>query len=353
MDKINEMITKISNLELSTFSRILIAIGIVLFFLIIRPLLSYIMIKIFKIKGTNNEKIKNSALYKPLKIFFLILGIYLAILFLGVPDSLFLIINRLFRVSIIILIACSVSNALKPNSLFIKAFLKKTRVSHDIKIINLVCNIARVLIFCIAIVISISELGYDINGLIAGLGLSGVTIALAAQDTAKNLFGGMVIFFDKPFAIGEWIQTEKYEGIVEEITFRSTRIRTWDDSVVTIPNSDIANSPVINWTKMNLRRIKMNLILEYRANLKQLCNFTNDVQTLLESYDDIVNETITVKFTEMEDSGYNIYISCKTPLKSYSDYISLKENINYKIIQILEKNKIDLAYPSQTIYLKK
>lgn len=353
MDTINNIITKITSIELTTFSRILIAIGIVVFFLIIRPLLSYIMIKIFRVKGTNSEKIKKSSFYKPLKLFFLILGIYLAILFLNVPANILALATKLFRVIIIFLIATAISNSLKSDSLFIKTFLKKSKTTYDPKIVSLVCTIIRILIFCIAVVIAISELGYDINGLIAGLGLGSVTIALAAQDTATNLFGGLVIFFDKPFAIGEWIQTEKYEGIVEEITFRSTRIRTWDDSVATIPNSEMANSPIINWTKMSRRRVKLNLILEFNTKLKQVCDFTNDVHALLEKYDEVVNDTILVKFTEIVDSGYKVHICFRTPIKNYYEYMDLTENINYKIMQLLEKNKINLAYPSQTVYVKK
>lgn len=353
MNSISEFINKISTLELNTFSRILIAIGIIVIFLIIRPLLSYLMIKIFKIKSTNNEKVKKSALYKPLKLFFLILGIYLAILFLNVPENIALLIKKLFRASIILLVAYAISNALKPDSVFLKTFLKKSKLSSNTRLLKVISSTSRIILYCLAGVIAISELGYDINGLIAGLGLSGLTIALAAQDTAKNLFGGLVIFFDKPFSIGEWIQTEEYDGIVEEITFRSTRIRTWDNSIATIPNSKIVDNSVINWTKMNLRRIQMNLILEYGTSLKQVCNFTNDIQTLLEGIDDIVKETIVVKFSAIEDSGYNIYICYKTPLIQYGNYMNLKENVNYKIMQILENNKINLAYPSQTIYLRK
>lgn len=352
MDNINLLIDKITNLELTTTSRIIISILIIILFFVARPLLSYILIKVFKIRSSNNEKIKKSAFYKPLKIFFAILGIYLAILFLGVNEKILDIVNKAFSISVILLISYVISNALKPDSIFLKPFLKRSKLNSDPKIIKLVTTCIRAIIFCIAGVIVISELGYDINGLIAGLGLSGLTIALAAQDTAKNLFGGLVILLDKPFSLGEWIQTQNYEGIVEEITFRSTRIRTWNDSVATIPNSEIINSSVVNWTKMNLRRVKINLILEFKTKLKQVCDFTNDVQVLLNEYD-IKKDSIIVKFSDIEDSGYRVYISFKTPLKNYSDYMDLKENINYKIIQLLEKNKIELAYPTQTIYVKK
>lgn len=352
MDSLNLFIDKISSLELNTQTRIAISIGIILVFFLIRPMLSYLMIKVFKIKSKKNERINKSAFYKPLNIFFLILGIYLAIIFLNVPKDIIIIVNKLFSISVIILIASVFSNALKIDSIFLKPFLKKSTLDSNPRIIKLVTSCIRIIIYCVAGVIVISELGYDINGLIAGLGISGLTIALAAQDTAKNLFGGLVVLLDKPFSIGEWIKTEHYEGIVEEITFRSTRIRTWDDTVATVPNSEIVNSPVLNCTKMNVRRIKINLILEFNTKLKQVCDFTNDVENLLNEYD-ILKDSIVVKFSDIDDNGYKILISFKTPLKKYADYMNLKETINYKIMQLLEKNKIDLAYPSQTIYVKK
>ena len=102
-------------------------------------------------------------------------------------------------------------------------------------------KIIRGVIYVVAIFIIIANLGIDISGLIAGLGLGGVIITLAAQDTAKNLIGGVVIFLDKPFVVGDWIQMDTFEGTVEDITFRSTRVRTFENSVVNIPNSVIAN----------------------------------------------------------------------------------------------------------------
>ena len=353
MDKLIEYISKIENIEISTTYRIAISIAIIIIFLAIRPLLSYVLIKIFKITGGNSEKVKKNALYRPLKNFFLLLGIYIAIIFLRVPDNILQIVNKLFRISIILLVAYGITNTLKPDSSFLKGILKKSKLSSNTKIIGVVCNVLKIIVYCITGVIIISEMGYDINGLIAGLGLGGLTFALAAQDTAKNLFGGLVIFIDKPFSIGDWIETENYEGIIEDITFRSTRIRTWDDSIVTIPNSKIADSSVTNWTKMNLRRIKINIVIEYGATLKQICNFTNDVEKILREYDCISKDSIIVRFSDIADSGYNVFVCFKSTNLKFADYLYIKENVNYKLMQILEKNKLSLAYPSQTIYVKK
>ncbi len=347
MNKFNVIIDKISNIELNGFQRLIVAICIIFLFFFIRKLLTYILIRIFK---HNKEDIKLTAFYKPLNIFFIIFGIYIAFIILKPAENLILIANKIFRIAIIMLFTYAIFNAINPNSKFLKNFLKKT---SNVKVLNVICISIKVIIFCIALIIIISELGYDITGVITSLGLFGLTFSLAAQDTAKNLFGGIVIFFDKPFLIGDWIQTDKYEGIVEEITFRSTRIRTWDDSVATIPNSEISNCAIVNWTKMNLRRTIMTLILELNTKPKQILNLSKDIENLLKNDNNIENSSIIVRLTQIVDSGYELYICYKSKITNYIGYMEFKEKINYKIIELLEKNKIELAYPTQSIYIKK
>ena len=144
--------------------------------------------------------------------------------------------------------------------------------SNELEVIDDIiekCNIL-IVIYIIAGFIAITLLGVNLNGLVAGLGIGGVIVTLAAQDTAKNLFGGLVIFMDKPFVVGDWIQMDNYEGTVEDITFRSTRIRTFENSLVNIPNSIISNSSIINWSKMEKRRYRTNLYIQIDTPFEKL-----------------------------------------------------------------------------------
>ncbi len=350
METIINYIYQLITSNFNTIIHILIALGIIILFFIIGPFLTRYIIKLFKIQ---NDKIKTSSFYKPLKYFFTFLGIYLALLFLDLPTSITGVIHTVFRIGVIILFTIAFNNALKYSSNFMKKIFGKTSIGNNEHILKIISTILRTLLFCLTVLMITHELGYNISGLIAGLGLGGLTVALAAQDTAKNIFGGMVIFLDKPFQIGEWIETANYEGIVEEITFRTTRIRTWDDSVATIPNSMIADASLINWSKMSKRRIKMNLEVEFSTNLKQLSNFINDVKILLENHKDILTESIHVNFSEIANSGYKVEINCNTPLTSYYNYLNVKESINYKIVQLLAQHKISTAYPSTSVYVKK
>ncbi|MCI8411838.1 MAG: mechanosensitive ion channel family protein, partial [Clostridia bacterium] len=193
---------------------------------------------------------------------------------------------------------------------------------------------------------------FNLNGLVAGLGIGGVIVTLAAQDTAKNLFGGLVIFLDKPFVVGDWIEMPPFEGTVEDITFRSTRIRTFENSLVNIPNSIISNSSIINWSKMEKRRYKTNLCIQIDTPLEKLERFKLKIQEMLQEKEGILDDSIIVKFDTIADNGINILICSYTDSVDYTSYITERENINYKIMKILREENIELVYDTKTVYVK-
>ena len=157
---------------------------------------------------------------------------------------------------------------------------------------------------------------------------------------------------DKPFVVGDWIQMDNFEGTVEDITFRSTRVRTFENSVVNIPNSVISNSSIINWSKMEKRRYKTNLCLELNTPLEKLENFKKKVEEMLQSRDAIFDDSIIVKFDEIKDNGVNVLICSYTDSVDYPSYLAEREDINYKIMKILKEEGISLAYNTQTVYVK-
>lgn len=353
MDKINEIIEWFKNIDINNIINFLIAALIFLLFKLFGGALSYIIIKLFKLKEKNKNKIKQNSFYKCLNIFFPILGAYLGLLFLNLPQDIVSIISKVFRIIVIILISTGLAKCITKKSGIFKYFNDKTSEKRDETFINFVVKATRGIIYVIAAFIIVSELGYNLNGLLAGLGLSGVVVALAAQDTAKNIFGGIVILWDKPFKIGDWIETTSFEGIVEDITFRSTRVRTFENSIVTIPNSTISNESLINWSKMKKRRYKQNFELELSTPLKKICDVQSKIIVMLEKHPRVLDDSLTVKFDKVTENGYNLLVNVYTDALSYEDYLNTTENINFKIIDILKKESVELAYPSQTVYLKK
>ena len=177
-------------------------------------------------------------------------------------------------------------------------------------------------------------------------------MTLAAQDTAKNLFGGLVIFLDKPFVVGDWIQFDKYEGTVEDITFRSTRIRTFENSVVNVPNSVLSNTSINNWSRMEKRRFKCTLCLEIGTPLEKVHKLTDRIQEMLIKHDDIIDESVIVKFDSISDNGIDLLVYSYTNSIDYASFLEEKEKINYMLMKLLEEENVRLAYDTKTVYVK-
>lgn len=353
MDQIKSFIENISSVQILD---IIIAILIILFFRIFSSAITYIIIRMFKIKEKNSKKIKESAFYKPLRIFFVILGFYLAILFLKQPlntsQEVIYVVTKIFEILSVIVFAKGFAESFTSGSSLVKKMKEKTSKDVEDSMFDFILKIIRAIIYIIAGFIVITLLGFNLNGLVAGLGIGGVIITLAAQDTAKNLFGGLVIFLDKPFIVGDWIQMDNYEGTVEDITFRSTRIRTFENSLVNIPNSIISNTSIINWSKMEKRRYKTNLCIQIDTSIDKLEKFKIRVEEMLQKREAIYDESIIVKFDEIKDNGINILVSSYTDSVDYPSYLAEKENINYKIMKILREEGIELAYDTKTVYVK-
>lgn len=353
MQQITDYISSISSIQIID---IIIAIGIIILFRIFSSGLAYIIIRMFKLKTKNRKKIKESAFYNPLRIFLGILGIYIAILFLKQPlnlsDEVMKVVATIFKIISVIVFAKGFAESLTPKSSFVKRIKERNTKNVEDSMLDFILKIARALIYIIAGFIVITLLGINLNGLVAGLGIGGVIVTLAAQDTAKNLFGGMVIFIDKPFSVGDWIEMSPFEGTVEDITFRSTRVRTFENSLVNIPNSVISNSSIINWSKMEKRRYKTNLCIQIDTPLGKLEKFEKRVKEMLQEREGIYDDSIIVKFDEIKDNGINILVCSYTDSIDYPSYLAEKENINCKIMKILREENIELAYDTKTVYVK-
>ena len=335
---------------------IIIAIGIIVFFRILSGTFSYMIIKVFKIKSKKAKEIKESAFFRPLKIFFIILGIYLAIVFLRAPlqinEQVMDIVTKAFKIISVIEIAVGLANSFTSKTILGKKLRKSLNEKMDDTVFEFVLKITRVFIYIIAIFLVLAILEINLTGLIAGLGLGGVIVTLAAQDTAKNLFGGAMIFIDKPFVVGDWIEMDNYEGTIEDITFRTTRIRTFENALVNIPNAIIADASVTNWSKMEKRRYKTNLCVELDTPLEKLELLKTRIEKMLQERESVFDDSIIVRFDQITDNGMNILIYTYTNSVSYASYLKEVEDINVKIMKILNEENIELAYDTKTVYVK-
>ena len=303
------------------------------------------------------EKDSMEFLKKPLKLIFISTVMFFAFitqknLMADYPFLLSFVI-KMYRLTIILCIIYFIYAAVP---VIMSAF---NRLKHpdsillDDTLLIFFAKIIKAVIVIIAVLIVLGEFGVNINGLITGVGLGGLTFALAAQDTASNIFGGLVIISDKPFAVGDWIQTASIEGTVEDISFRSTRIRTFDDALLVVPNSTLSSASITNWSKMNKRKVKFNVGLTYNTTPSQIKNIITDIEAYLHSHKDIISDTSIVKLDEFGASSLNIMVMFFTSQTSLAELKRVREEINYEILDVVHRHESSFAFPSTSVYMEK
>ena len=189
----------------------------------------------------------------------------------------------------------------------------------------------------------------NVATIVAGLGIGGIAVALAAQDTLQNLLGSFTIFADKPFVVGDLVRVDKYEGTIEKVGFRSTILRTLDKTMVIIPNKKMIDSPVENLTLRNLRRVKFNIGLKYDTPSATISKITKEITTFVNGHELTSNDTL-VTFDSFGDSSVKLQVQYFIAIPEYADYMKVKEEINYQVMEIVTKNGAGFAFPSQTVY---
>src|SRR5690625_4724068 len=209
----------------------------------------------------------------------------------------------------------------------------------------------QVIIIAISISVILQEFNYNIGGFITGLGLGGLAFSLAAQDALSNLFGGIVIITEKPFNIDDWILTPSVEGTVEDISFRSTKVRTFAQALVTVPNATLANEPITNWSKMGKRQITFDIQLTYDTPGDKIKATVDKITNLLENHPEIHQETIFVNVNEYKEDGLSVFLYFFTKTTAWGDYLKIREEINLRILEIIEKEEAQIAIPSRKLFV--
>lgn len=352
-----QVVNFIESLKAVDIIDIIVAICLIILFKVLSPSISYMIIKIFKFNSKSKKSIKESAFYTPLKIFFTILGVYIAVLFLkkplNLPENVMEIVTKGFQIISVIAFAKALASSFTTKSSLIKRIRKSWKNDVEDSMLEFALKVTRVIIYLIALFIIFAILQINLNGLVAGIGIGGIIVTLAAQDTAKNIFGGVVLFIDKPFNVGDWIQTPNYEGTVEDMTFRTTRIRNFENSVVNIPNSTIADSAIINWSKMEKRRYKFSLSFPLDTTAEQMEMISNRIREMLINEPQVIDDDIIISFENITDNGLSLLIYMFVEPTGYNDYIMLKDKINKNIINILHNLGVELSYPSTSVYIEK
>jgi len=209
----------------------------------------------------------------------------------------------------------------------------------------------KLLFIVLAALVIVQEWGYDASGLIAGLGIGGLAISLAAQDTVKNLFGFTTIVGDQPFTVGDFIKTPDVEGTVEHVGVRSTRIRQLDQAFVTVPNSVLANSAILNWSRLSKRWINMTLRITYDADRQAMLTLLENLRAMLKGREYVDADSVLVRFIHFGDAGMEILIRCYVLLAEWDAFTAERETINLEIMRIVEDLGLHIAFPARAVYI--
>ena len=192
--------------------------------------------------------------------------------------------------------------------------------------------------------------------MIAGLGLFGVAVALGAQDMFKNLISGILILMERSFTLGDVINVPGHaEGTVEHIGFRSTKIRKFDSTPISIPNYIFAELPIINYSERLHRRILWTIGLEYKSTLEKIKTLTKSISYYIENNPDFVvnnNQQCFVRLEKFNDSSIDILIYCFTETNKWNEYLKVKENLAFFLKKEVESVGLSFAFPSKSIYIE-
>lgn len=312
-----------------------------------RAFLNLFTLIIFRKDEDKKNALKNS-LQRPFSAFFIVLGI-----FLGVYINLkFPAVIKSFKIAVILLICWGLVNYLSDN-LFLHLHFTNADEKINTTAVKFISNILKIVIIIFAVVMVISELGYNINGLITGIGVGGLAVSLAAQDAVSNLISGFIIVLEKPFVDGDFIQTNSIQGTVVEVTMRSTKIKTLEDSLVTLPNNKLTDDAIINISRMDKRLIDIEFGLVYSTPNELIIKCQNDIKYYLLNNEKIIAYPLRVEFEKLDDSSLNLNVFCYTTVTDIHKYKEVLSEVNLNIKEIIENNGASFAYPSSSIYIEK
>ena len=213
-------------------------------------------------------------------------------------------------------------------------------------------TVVKYVIIALGAIFILQELNFDVAALIASLGVVGIGISLASQDTVGNLFGFAAIVSDNPFKVGDFIKTPNVTGIVEQVGMRSTRVRQLDQALVTVPNNLLTNAIVLNWSRLEKRRLNVTLTLTYSTTSEQMRAVVEAIRNLLQNSEDIDPESVIVHFVDFSASSLDVLVICQILVADWREFTSLKETLYLEIMGIVEELGISFAFPSQSLYIE-
>lgn len=214
-------------------------------------------------------------------------------------------------------------------------------------------KLLRISIMITAVLVAMQSLGYSISGVLAFGGIGGIAVGFAAKDLLANFFGGLMIYLDRPFAVGDWVRSpdQNIEGTIEDIGWRLTRIRTFDKRPLYVPNSTFTQISVENPSRMTHRRIYETVGIRYNDAAK-MAIIVEQVKSMIEQHKDLdMSQTVIVNFNKFSSSSLDFFIYCFTKTTNWIEYHGVKQDVLLQLIAIIERNDAQCAFPTSTVHI--
>ena len=335
--------------------------GIILIGLIFKKLISkYLSNILYKVVGKKDNNVGidkfDELLTKPIGFFIVLCFIYFGASYVSYPsfidENFQSIFSKIFSLFLIYAIYKIFVKVIDYIGLILKQRAAETENKMDDQLIPFAIEIGRILVVIFALFFILGNV-FDINitALATGLGIGGIAIAMASKESLENLLGSFTIFFDRPFTVGDVVKVGTVTGLVEKVGFRSTRIKTFDKSVVTVPNKKMIDAELDNLGLRPVRRVKFQIGLTYDTSTEQIKNIVSDIQEMINNHEK-TNEEGKVRFQEFGASSLDIMVLYYVNSPKWEDLIDVKEDVNYKIMDIVKKHDSDFAFPSTSVYLQ-
>jgi len=295
------------------------------------------------------------ALGRPLSLLIWLLGITFAadIIRLETGTALFGVVEPIRAVGVVVLLAWGLIRFIRQGEANFVAHRQERGRPPDRTTVDAVSKLLRISVWITATLVALQTLGFSVSGVLAFGGIGGLAVGLAAQDLLANFFGGLVIYLDRPFAVGDWIRSpdKEIEGTVEHVGWRVTRIRTFDKRPLYVPNAIFTKIAVENPSRMSHRRIKETIGIRY-ADVAQMEGITAKVEAMLRGHPDIDDaQTLMVHFNAFAPSSLDFFIYTFTKTTVWTEYHRIKQDVLLKIAAIIEEHGAQIAFPTSTVHV--
>lgn len=271
---------------------------------------------------------------------------------IGLPEALTTTILGAVKLAIIVVLVWLADILADQLGKRVEKFIRRPDTPVDSNLAPIVQKTLRISIFVLTVMIGLQNLGIQVASILAGLGLGGLALALAAQDTASNFFGSLMIYTDQPFKVGDFVRTKDGdEGIVEEIGLRSTRIRTFFDSQVNVPNSAMANMPIDNMGRRRVRRVNTQLGIAYDTPPAVIESFCEGIKKIFQSFPEIKQDIFHVGLWGFGSSSLDILINFFIVTESYDEEVYQRQRVFLQIIKLAKELNVEFAFPTTTLHV--